>query len=433
MKLALSKVLLRLLIIENWWPVTHSITLEPVGQELTGTVQLPLSKSLSNRALVLAAQFPHVHLSKLSTADDTRVLQQALTKTKGEISIGAAGTAMRFLAAYFAAKEGTDVILTGSERMKQRPIGILVDALKSIGANITYPGITGFPPLAIKGQKLSGGDLFVESTRSSQFISALMLIGPALQSGLGIHLVGEVVSKPYVSMTAGLMNQLGFRVEAQNEVIRVHPQTEIHRATYTPEADWSAAAYWYGLLASAHSGELLLEGLEADSLQGDKRVAQIFAALGIKTTFTDAGVRLQKRPAQRPGVLIVNLIDHPDLAQPIAFTCAALGIGADLRGLQTLRFKETDRLAAIKKELAKVGVEVNITDHSLSFEATSIHAPIASFQTYTDHRMAMSAAILATRFPVTINHPEVVSKSYPGFWEELASILQGDSERGMRL
>ena len=390
---------------------------------LSGSISLPLSKSLCNRALILAAQFPVLHIFALSNADDTRILSHALQTASGEIKVGAAGTAMRFLTAFYAAKPGSDVLLTGSERMHQRPIAVLVNALRQLGADIAFTEKEGFPPLKIKGVQLLANQLMLDAAVSSQFISALMLIGPTMPKGLKLKLLGEAVSRPYISMTANLMNQLGLRVEVSADEIVVYPTTEILPISYTPEADWSAAAFWYGLLAGAPSGEMVLQGLEENSLQGDSRLVRIFEELGVKTTFTNKGVKLEKRAAQLPSKLVINLADNPDLAQPLAFTCAVLGIGADFRGLQTLRIKETDRLAAIATELAKVGVAVKTTERSLQFTATKIHAPSAAFETYEDHRMAMSAAILATRFPVTINNPEVVSKSYPGFWDELESIL----------
>lgn len=400
----------------------NSIEIDLSGKNLSGEIKLPLSKSLHNRALVLAALYPLLKVNATADSDDVLALTSALQKTIGEVNISAAGTAMRFATAYFAATPGTEVVLTGTARMQKRPIGILVDALKTLGAEISYQSVVGFPPLAIKGKRLRGGELFVPSNRSSQFISALMLIGPLLENGITIRLVGKVVSKPYINMTAGLMNQLGFQVEVQDDLIRIHHQQKIAAITYTPEADWSAAAFWYGLVSTSKNGKVELKGLAEDSLQGDKRLVRIFEELGVKTSFNNEGAVLEKRAALLPNKLVVNLLDNPDLAQPLAFTCAALGISADLRGLQTLRIKETNRLMAIQNELAKVGVDVAITDATLRFEATKLHKPTVPFETYEDHRMAMSAAILATQFPLSINNPEVVSKSYPNFWVDLAGM-----------
>ena len=388
-----------------------------------GDIKLPLSKSLCNRALVLAAQFPQIRMAELSGAADTLILQKALQQKQGVIDVGAAGTAMRFATAYFAANAGCEIILKGSARMHQRPIGILVDALKTIGAQVTYLEKSAFPPIKIQGQKLVGGMLGVPATLSSQYISALMLIGPTLEKGLQITLVGNVVSTPYIHMTVGLMNQLGFSVSFSENEITVLPAENLAEVSYTPEPDWSAAAYWYGFMALASEGEVLLRGLTENSLQGDARLVRIFEELGVKTTFSPEGALLQKRAAQLPGTLVINLNDTPDLAQPLAVTCAALGIGADFRGLQTLRIKETDRLLALQTELKKVGVVAEVADSTLKFPATKTHAPTAPFETYEDHRMAMSLALLATKFPIVIHNPEVVSKSYPGFFSAVHKVL----------
>jgi 3-phosphoshikimate 1-carboxyvinyltransferase len=270
---------------------------------------------------------------------------------------------------------------------------------------------------------LEGGALAIPASVSSQYSTALMLIAPSLKNGLKLQLEGEVVSTPYVHMTVGLLQQLGFEAEFNNSTISVAPAAETAPTVYKPEADWSAAAYWYGFVALAPEGEILLRGLTENSLQGDARLVRIFEELGVKTTFTAHGALLQKRAAQLPGSLIINLNDTPDLAQPLAVTCAALGIGADFRGLQTLRIKETDRLLALQTELKKVGVVAQITDSTLKFPATKIHAPTAPFETYEDHRMAMSLVLLATVFPITINNPEVVGKSYPGFWEDVKRVF----------
>jgi 3-phosphoshikimate 1-carboxyvinyltransferase len=388
-----------------------------------GEVKLPLSKSLCNRTLVLAAQFPQIKISELSDAADTVVLQKALQQKEGVIDVGAAGTAMRFATAYFAAKPDCEVILKGSQRMHQRPIAVLVDALRKLGASIAYLENEGFPPLKIRGRKLEGGALAIPASVSSQYSTALMLIAPSLKNGLKLQLEGEAVSTPYIDMSVGLMQQLGFEAAFNGSTITVLSAAEVAPMLYTPEADWSAAAYWYGFVALAPEGEILLRGLTDNSLQGDARLVRIFEELGVKTTFTEKGVLLQIRSAQRPGTLVINLNDTPDLAQPLAVTCAALGIGADFRGLQTLRIKETDRLLALQTELAKVGLLAEITESTLKFQPTKIYAPTDVFETYEDHRMSMSLALLATKFPITINNPEVVGKSYPRFWEDVKRVF----------
>jgi 3-phosphoshikimate 1-carboxyvinyltransferase len=403
--------------------MTSCLTLNLTQKSLRGELNLPLSKSLCNRALVLAALFPQIHVAQLSDAEDTVVLHRALRQTKGVIDVGAAGTAMRFATAFFAAKPGAEVVLRGSQRMHQRPIGVLVDALRQLGAEIEYAEKEGFPPLKIVGKKLEGGTLKVPAGTSSQYVSALLLIAPSLKNGLQLQLVGEVVSAPYIAMTVGLLSLFGAEVLVQGNTINVQPNAEIIPLSYLPEADWSAAAYWYGFLALAEDAEILLRGLTENSLQGDARLARIFEELGVKTTFTANGALLQKRAAQLPGKLVINLNDTPDLAQPLAVTCAAMGIGADFCGLQTLRIKETDRLLALQNELAKVGVLATITESSIAFSGTKLCPPTAAFATYLDHRMAMSFALLATKFAVDIEQPEVVAKSYPGFWEDVERVF----------
>jgi 3-phosphoshikimate 1-carboxyvinyltransferase len=402
--------------------MTSCLSLNLTQKSLRGEVNLPLSKSLCNRALVLSAQFPQVHIAKLSDAEDTRLLHSALHLTGGVIDVGAAGTAMRFATAFFASKPDVEVVLSGSQRMHQRPIGVLVDALRQLGAEIEYAEKEGFPPLRISGKNLDGGLLNVPAGTSSQYISALLLIAPSLKTGLQLQLVGEVVSAPYIAMTVGLLRLFGAEVLVQGNTINVKPNAEIIPLSYLPEADWSAAAYWYGVVALAEDAEILLRGLTENSLQGDARLARIFEELGVKTTFTADGALLQKRAAQLPAKLVINSNDTPDLAQPLAVTCAALGIGADFRGLQTLRIKETDRLLALQNELAKVGVLAAITESSIAFSGTKLCPPTAAFETYEDHRMAMSFALLASKFAVDIEQPEVVAKSYPGFWEDVERV-----------
>ena len=333
--------------------------------------------------------------------------------------VGAAGTAFRFATAFFAVQAGREVVLNGSARMLQRPIADLVNALKSLGAEINYVGNEGFPPLIITGKSLRGGEVSVNAATSSQFASALLLMAPSFEEGLKLRFIGEVVSKSYLKMTTNLLREVGVGVVETAEEITVLPAKNIATKTLKVEADWSAAAYWFGFVTLADEASIFLKGLQENSTQGDARLVQIFEELGVRSTFKADGLLLEKRPSQKMAKLIINLQNNPDLAQPLAVICAAMGIGADFRGLQTLKIKETDRLFALKIELQKVGVDVKTTDNSLAFEATSIHPPTAPFKTYEDHRMAMSFALLATRFPIQIENPEVVSKSYPKFWEDV--------------
>lgn len=395
---------------------------------VSGKIQLPVSKSLVNRVLVLQALFPQIQLSDYNLVDDISILQNALNAQRDTVDLGAAGTAMRFAAAFFASQPGRNVKLIGSARMQKRPIADLVNALNALGADITYAGVEGFPPLQIRGKHLPGGRVVLSGQVSSQFATALLLVAPTFSNGLELMFSGEVVSRPYINMTVELMRELGFTVEWSGNKIRVEAvnlqQTKNRQLqqVYIPETDWSAAAFWYGWMAVTDQSKLQLTGLRKKSLQGDIRIATIFEALGVKTTYTTTGVLLEKRAAQLPKTLVVNLVDQPDLAQSIAFTCAVLGIGADLRGLQTLPHKETDRLGAMQTELAKVGVKAMLTDRSIFFEATKLKAPQTPFCTYKDHRMAMAISLLASRFTIDIEDPQVVRKSYPDFWHHLESV-----------
>lgn len=395
---------------------------------VSGEIQLPVSKSLVNRVLILQALFPQIKFSDYLPVADISILQNALISKSELIHLGAAGTAMRFAAAFFASQPGRNVQLIGSARMHKRPIADLVNALNALGADIAYAGEDGFPPLQIRGHSLPGGRVVLPGQVSSQFATALLLVAPTFLNGLELTFSGEVVSRSYINMTVQLMRELGFMVEWSETEIRVEAanlqQTKNRQQerVYTPERDWSAAAFWYGWMAVTDQSKLRLTGLRKKSLQGDIRIATIFEVLGVKTTFTTAGAQLEKRAAQLPKKLVVNLVDQPDLAQPIAFTCAALGIGADLRGLQTLPSKETDRLLAMQTELAKVGVKALVTDRSISFEPTTLKAPQMPFCTYKDHRMAMAISLLASRFAMEIDDPQVVRKSYPGYWHHLESV-----------
>ncbi len=388
-------------------------------QNYSKTIDLPLSKSLLNRALILQANYNNITVPISTNVDDVAALKMAIANAHGEINIGAAGTAMRFTTAYFATKPGCNVVLTGSARMLERPIKSLVDALINLGADIEYLNETGHPPLKINGKKLQGGFLEVEANESSQFTTALMLVGPTLTKGLKLKLKSKIVSRPYIKMTASLMQQLGFSVLFDDENIEIKKQESIADVHFLPEPDWSAAAYWYGLVALNKEAKVLLKGLKKESVQGDARVARIFTELGVRTTYTDDGAWLENAPCLKPGKLVINLQNTPDLAQPIVVTCAALGIGVDFHGLETLLLKETNRLEALQTELAKVGCNVAITESTLKFEPTILHPPKAFFCTYKDHRMAMSLALLGCCFPVEIEDPACVSKSYPNFWEDL--------------
>ena len=379
------------------------------------------SKSESNRLLILQAQFPNISIENLSDSDDTAVLQKGLKISKGTVDVHHAGTAMRFLTAYFAATEGTEVLLTGSQRMQQRPIGILVDALKSLGADIEYAQNEGFPPLRIKGKKLLKNEVRIKADVSSQYISALMLIAPALPKGLKISLQGKTTSVPYIEMTLQLLRNIGISGDFEKNVISISAAETIHDNLMIVESDWSSASYFYSLVALSDDLQITLGSFFEESLQGDAALAQIYETLGVQTYFniSEKTISLSKKNSQLPDSLLLDLANTPDLAQTIAVSCFGLGIGCRLTGLHTLKIKETDRLSALKIELEKLGASVQIDENSLNLEKSFHLNPEVSIETYQDHRMAMAFAPLALKTELTINNAEVVSKSYPNFWSDL--------------
>ena len=404
-----------------------SSILEPTRNlVLDGSIRLTGSKSESNRLLILQAFYPGLELTNLSNADDVRFMQKALQNPEAtEIDIHHAGTAMRFLTAFQSVQEGREVLLTGSHRMKERPIGILVEALRELGAQIDYAGEEGFPPLRILGSSLSKNQVALPARISSQYISALLLIAPSLPSGLQLELIGEITSLPYLKMTLALLNRIGVTTRFQGQRIEVDPLDQIEASTIAVESDWSAASYYYSLIALSPVGsELRLSVLREDSLQGDRVLADLYKAFGVESVFEGEGVLLRKTGASAAS-FSADLKDAPDIAQTIAVTCLGLRISCDLTGLHTLPIKETDRLAAMKTELEKFGAEVNITDESLhlqTFQGEWNHDHPVSIETYHDHRMAMAFAPLGVCCPLRILDADVVSKSYPDFWKDWKSL-----------
>lgn len=397
-------------------------TLDLRGKKLAGTIQLPPSKSLVNRALILQACYPAIDVQTDFSADDTRVLHQALQIRQGAINLEAAGTAARFATAHFAALPGPEVTLYGTERLQQRPIAPLVDALRQLGARIQYILQEGFLPIQISGGELLGGEVRLRADQSSQFATALMLVAPKLQKGLHIFLEGEIASRAYIETTAKLMVSLGFEVNFGGNEIKISPTQNVAQQIWQPEADWSAASFWFAATALSDKADIFLTNLYQNSAQSDARLVHLFEELGVRSTFENGGLRLQKRSAQLPGMLVINLENNPDLAQNMAVFSAAAGIGAKLTGLSTLKNKETDRLQALVKELSKVGIAATANDSSLAFEAQKPRQPLEPFQTYQDHRMAMCTSLFAFLFEIQIENPEVVSKSYPDFWNHLIQI-----------
>ena len=385
------------------------------------TIQLPSSKSISNRALIINALGNGTHHPEnLSDCDDTRVMIRALNDDKETIDIMAAGTAMRFLTAYLSVTPGTRII-TGTERMQQRPIQVLVNALRELGADIEYVANDGFPPLRITGRELRKDTISLPGNVSSQYISALLMIAPVLTNGLTIRLTGDIISRPYINLTLQLMNDFGVRAEwTDDHRLKVEPQA-YHSIPFYVESDWSAASYWYQIVALSKEAEVTLPGLFKDSYQGDSQVAGIFRSLGVETIYKDKAVILKKngKSVER---LDYDFINQPDLAQTFVVTCALLNIPFRFSGLQSLKLKETDRMAALITEMRKLGYILHETDGSvLSWEGerctTEEHPAI---DTYEDHRMAMAFAPTCLALPeILINNPQVVSKSYPRYWEDL--------------
>ncbi len=390
---------------------------------ITGNIILPASKSISNRVLIInALSFNPYQIRNLSDSDDTQVLRKALFSNKHTFDIGHAGTAMRFLTAFLSKITG-EWELTGSERMKQRPIGILVDALNLLGACIEYKEKKGYPPLKIFGSHLKGKTLELEGGISSQYISALLMIAPAIENGLILKLRGEITSRTYIRLTLKLMEYFGIRYKWEGNTITV-PEQDYLIKEFTVESDWSAASYWYQMLALAESGSLFLENLQLDSLQGDAKIAGWFETFGIHSEQKKDGVLLSKYEITKPKKVILNFIENPDIAQTMACLCVAKKIPFHFSGLRTLKIKETDRITALQNELAKFGATLyEPTEGELNWDGTinaSDAERIPHINTYHDHRMALAFAPMAlSDYSLEITDPMVVTKSYPGFWKDL--------------
>lgn len=392
------------------------------GTPLNSKIKITGSKSESNRMLILQALYPGITLENLSNSDDSAVMQKALKINKGTVDIHHAGTAMRFLTAYYASRPGCQVILTGSARMKERPVELLVKALRDLGASIDYLEKQGFPPLKITGRSLVTDKVTVKANISSQYISALMLIAPSLPNGLEIKLEGQVTSTPYILMTLDLLKFLGIKGSFRNKTILIEPQKEIVPRTLKIESDWSSASYYYSLAAISSSADIELSHFRKDSLQGDSCLQEIYKHFGVISKFENETLILQKRPCKKPKRVVEDLKNAPDIAQTIAVTCLALGVECELSGLHTLKIKETDRLLALKTEMEKFGARVKISDENLQLFPPAVLNSNISVATYNDHRMAMAFAPLALRVSLKIQDHEVVSKSYPSFWEDMISL-----------
>lgn len=399
------------------------------------TIKLTGSKSINNRLLILNEVLDlDLHFQNRSTSEDTLLLQNALLsikdKTSATIDVHHAGTDMRFLTAYLATKKG-EWLLTGSERMKERPIGDLVKALRSLGAEITFLEKENFPPLKISGKTLAGGKIEIDGSVSSQFISALLLIAPTFENGLELTLKNDIVSWPYIQMTLDTLSEFGVKVSTNLNIIKVSKSLIINAKSLVVEveSDWSSASYWFSIVALSKNAEIKLTGLKDSSSQADSVLPQLYKQLGVNAQFKNNELVLSKNEEKISG-FEYDFTNCPDIAQTIAVTCFGLGIKAKLKGLKTLKLKESDRIVALKTELEKFGAIVEITDNSIEIKDSGYKTQDSPFEsndllleTYNDHRMAMSFAPLALRYEqLFIQNPEAVTKSYPLFWEDLKSV-----------
>lgn len=396
------------------------------------------SKSETNRLLLLQALYPNITLENISNSDDSEVMSAALqnsklaTRNAQLIDVHHAGTAMRFLTAFFAIQEGKEVELTGSTRMKERPIKILVEALQQLGAEISYQEKEGFPPLKIIGKKLTKYKVSLPANMSSQYISALLLIAPKLENGLELTLEGEITSIPYIKMTLAILNEIGIKTSFEKNTItitssvssRAQSREELSLKKITIESDWSSASYWYSIIALSEIGtQITLSSYKENSLQGDSALVEIYKNFGVETIFNNnQSITISKINNLQLATFNSQLNNCPDIAQTIAVTCFGLGIGCHLTGLHTLKIKETDRLEALKNELTKLGANISITNDSLTIQQSYNLNSDVVISTYQDHRMAMAFAPLALKTSIIIEDAEVVSKSYPTFWDNLQSI-----------
>jgi len=392
-------------------------------KKCVGEIKITGSKSETNRLLILKELFKKISLSNISNSDDSNVMRKALNSNESIIDIGHAGTAMRFLTSFYAISDGREIVLTGSDRMKERPIKILVDALNELGANIKYTGNKGYPPLKIKGKNISGGEIILPSNISSQYLTSLLLIGPRLKNGLKIKLSGQITSYPYVKLTLEFLKRIGVDLEVKPDSIFVKNIIDIKEKNIKIESDWSSASYFFSAVALSKFSDLKLSFFSTDSMQGDSELVKLYKKLGVVSKIKNGNLLLSKNSKfQKPNFINLNLNDTPDLAQTIAVTCLGLKINCELNGLHTLKIKETDRLVALKNEISKFGASVKITHDSLHLIIKKNLKNDVEIDTYNDHRMAMAFAPLALKNNIKIKNEKVVTKSYPDFWEDLQSI-----------
>ena len=396
------------------------LSLAHASKEIQGKLTITGSKSETNRLLLLQALYPELAIENKSNSDDSVAMEHALVSKENLKDIHHAGTAMRFLTAYFATKNESSIVLTGSQRMQERPIALLVDALRSLGADINYTKEEGYPPLEIIGKDLAGGKVSLPANISSQYISALLLIAPRLKQGLELELEDEITSLPYIKMTLALLKRVGITSTFEGKIIRIPNQEYISNPAQTVESDWSSASYWFSAIALCDKGEVELLNYREDSLQGDAVLRDIYAQLGVESKFNGSKLLLRKKENfVLPTSLELDLVEAPDIAQTIAVSCYGLGVACHLSGLHTLKIKETDRLVALENELSKLGASITIDEKSLRLAGTQSFQANQAIDTYHDHRMAMAFAPLALKVPLSINDAGVVSKSYPSFWEDM--------------
>lgn len=389
------------------------------------TIEITGSKSITNRLLILQKLFGNIEILNASNSQDSQLMIAALNATSETVDIHHAGTAMRFLTSFFAIQQGRTTILTGSDRMKQRPIAYLVDALRSLGADIEYLENEGFPPLKIKGGKLNRNYVRIPADVSSQFITSLLLIAGKLENGLRVELTGEITSRPYLEMTLKLLDEVGIKSDFIGNTIQIHPAGPLQNRGCTVESDWSSASYFYSLAAIGQKA-VHLKSFKKDSLQGDAVISELYRKFfGVDSRFLDGDEVLvePQKEVQRPDVIRTDMNSCPDIAQTLCVTAAALKIPFEMTGLATLKVKETDRLVALQNELVKLGCETEITQNSIRTLGYSEPQEEISIATYNDHRMAMSFAPYCLIREISIENPEVVEKSYPGFWQDLDRIL----------
>jgi 3-phosphoshikimate 1-carboxyvinyltransferase len=393
------------------------------SKSIEGVLNISGSKSESNRLLALRGFASYFDIINISDSDDTKVMMSAINSNQEKIDIGHAGTAMRFLTSYFSSIKNSSVILTGSKGMRERPISILVDALRELEVEILYIENEGYPPIRINGKEINKKHVNLPANVSSQYISSLMMLGVSLKNGLVINLSTEITSLPYIEMTKKIIERIGGNVRLQSNQITIDSLSNKKIPNQLVESDWSSASYFYSIAALSDFSDLTLNTYYKNSIQGDSDLVEIYKNFGIKTTYISNGINLSKTDVKLEKKISLDLSNNPDLAQTIIVTCLGLGIDCDLYGLQTLKIKETDRLKALKSEIQKFGVDkIEITDNSIHLENKSKLKSNISIDTYDDHRMAMSFVPLSILKPIIINDPMVVSKSYVSFWDHLEKL-----------